>query len=542
MKNISILLKGILIGFVSIAIPGISASTLAIILCIYYKMIDSISSLIKKFKQSSIFLLMLMLGYIIGSLLGANIVSPLYEKYPFVVVLTALGFIVGALPKMYNDLKLNIKSFSNWFVFIITIGIIVLFASFYVQNNQVSIIPSMDFIDYIILALIGFASSITFLIPGFGYTTILLSLGYYYTFIDLLSFWNHPEILDNMLMLLIFLGSYLIGLFVFSKLVKNISKKMTIKIKFIGTACIVASPFVIIRQAFINNPSFTVSSLNTTQIILGIVLFFVAMGIVLFVNYFNNPNDTRIRAMKKRHMFRFFWTIGMHLPSAGSKLIKMNQIIDKNLMTFEERYDFCLELVKLVNKYGNIYPKVYGRENLSKEATLYIVNHQGRYDGVGLLTALEGYPCTVIGDKARVCHHVYIEFFEMLHGEYIIRNDMRQQVLIMKNISKRLSEGTSFFAFIEGKYEDNGNNLQDFYTGILHPAYSSKCRIVPVVLYDTYKVYSISTLKRIEPEIHILSEIKYEEYKDISKNELADLLKQRMQAKLDEIKESKNEK
>lgn len=36
MKKLSILLKGIVVGFVSCAIPGVSASTFAIILGVYY--------------------------------------------------------------------------------------------------------------------------------------------------------------------------------------------------------------------------------------------------------------------------------------------------------------------------------------------------------------------------------------------------------------------------------------------------------------------------------------------------------------------------
>ena len=76
-------------------------------------------------------------------------------------------------------------------------------------------------------------------------------------------------------------------------------------------------------------------------------------------------------------------------------------------------------------------------------------------------------------------------------------------------------------------------------SGVLHPAYHSKCKITPIVLYDSYKVYSVSSLKRIEPEAHILKPITYDEYKDMPKNELSSLLKQRMQEKLDQISERK---
>ena len=51
MKKLSILLKGIVVGFVSCAIPGVSASTFAIILGVYYTMIESISMILKNMER-----------------------------------------------------------------------------------------------------------------------------------------------------------------------------------------------------------------------------------------------------------------------------------------------------------------------------------------------------------------------------------------------------------------------------------------------------------------------------------------------------------
>ena len=77
------------------------------------------------------------------------------------------------------------------------------------------------------------------------------------------------------------------------------------------------------------------------------------------------------------------------------------------------------------------------------------------------------------------------------------------------------------------------------HTGVLQPAYKSGCKVTPIVLYDSWKVFSISSLRRIEPETHVLPPIEYDEYKDLSKAEFSDLLKTRMQAKIDEIDERK---
>ena len=144
------------------------------------------------------------------------------------------------------------------------------------------------------------------------------------------------------------------------------------------------------------------------------------------------------------------------------------------------------------------------------------------------------YPCTIIADKSRIIHHYYIEMFQMLNGEFIDKSDMRAQVKIMLNVAERIKNGRSFIAFIEGKYGDNGNHLQEFYTGVLHPAYHSKCKITPIVLYDSYKVYSVSSLKRIEPEAHILKPITYDEYKDMKTTEIAAIVQERIRKTIEE--------
>ena len=85
MSKISLFLKGIVIGAASLGVPGLSASTIAIVLLVYYDMIYAISHILKKPKQSISFLLVLLAGYGIGCLAGAWAVNALYELYPFVL-------------------------------------------------------------------------------------------------------------------------------------------------------------------------------------------------------------------------------------------------------------------------------------------------------------------------------------------------------------------------------------------------------------------------------------------------------------------------
>ncbi len=540
MKKIFILLKGILIGFVSVAIPGLSASTIAIILGIYYLMIDAIGNIFKSFKKSILFLLFLVMGYAIGAFIGANLVSVLYDKFPLIMVFVIIGFIIGSLPKMIKDIIPHAKKISNWLVVIAIWGLLLAFSFIVIQKEEVTLSIHMPVSEYILLAIIGIVTAGTLVIPGMDFAVVLLSLGYYQAIMGLMNIFDE-NMLTNFIVLGVYLVGYGVGAFLLSKLIQRLAQKQAEKMKFANFAFVAISPFLVVKQGIINNPYFqTHQILSDSTFWVAIVLGIVALLLVLFINHLNDPNDTRIKGMRKRDLLRFFYAIGSRAFEALHYMKQMNKVGQEDTAPFEERYQLVIKVAKKINKAGHIHLQVYGQEPLTKEPALFIVNHQGRYDGIAVFTALENNPCSLIADKGRILHPFYRYMFTMIKGAAIDRSKPRELVQVMNDVGERLKNGQSFIGFIEGKWEENHNNLQEFHTGILKPAYASHVRIVPIVLYDTWKVFSISSIKKIYPEAHILKEIPYEEYKDLTKQELADVIKQRMQQKLDEIEERKD--
>lgn len=537
MKYLGIFLKGILIGFVSIAIPGLSASTIAIILGIYFCLINSISDLFKNFKKSITFLVTLVGGYGIGSILGALSIKAVYESYPLITVCVILGCIVAIIPKMFKDLVPYIKKVSNWVV-MIGVCIFLIFCSYFLTNGANVSFDNMEFVDYAMLAIVGLVTAATLVIPGVDFAVVLLTFGYYYAFVDVIAdLVSFNNVGPNLLILGVYLVFYGIGAFILSKLIKKLIARFEQQTKFASFAFVITAPAIVIKKSIFENPNFTYSG---QQMTLGVVLFIIAIMIVLLIYHLFDPNDKRIRAMKKRHMFRFFFTIGIQIFHAIYYVLNMRKMIKENKLSFEEKYAYTMKIVRRINRFGRIHVKIYGMENIPDNVTMYCSNHQGRYDGLGIFTALQDKPCSFVAAKDRVIHPMYEEFFSMIEGKYIDKTDMRRQVEIMHEVAADLKNGRSYIVFIEGKYEDNENNLQEFKTGVLKPAFSSQCSITPVVLYDTYKVFSISSLKKVYPEVHFLEPILYEEYQSMTKVELADEIKRRMQAKLDEINSSKN--
>lgn len=537
MKHLGIFLKGILIGFVSIAIPGLSASTIAIILGIYYCLINSISDLFKNFKKSIVFLIFLVGGYGIGSILGALSIDAVYKSYPLLTICVILGCIFAIIPKLFRDLVPYIKKVSNWIVMII-VCIFLIFCSYFITSGTNVSFENMGVVDYILLAIVGLITATTLVVPGVDFAVVLLTFGYYYAFIDVIADLVHfNNIGPNLLILSIYLVSYGIGTFILSKLIKKLIVRFEEQSKFAGFAFVLCAPAIVVKKCIFENPNFTY---NGQQMVLGAVLFVIAIMVVLLIYHLYDPRDTRTKAMKKRHMFRFFYTIGIQIFHAIYYVLKMRKIIKENKLSFEEKYTYTMKIVRRINRFGRIHVQIYGMENVPNGVTMYCSNHQGRYDGIGIFTALQDKPCSFVAAKDRIIHPMYEEFFAMIEGKYIDKTDMRRQVEIMHEMTEDLKNGRSYIVFIEGKHEDNENNLQEFKTGILKPAFASECSITPVVLYDTYKVFSISSLKKIYPEVHFLKPILYEEYQNMTKRELADEIKRRMQAKLDEINSSKN--
>ena len=117
-KHILLLLKGVLIGVASLGVPGLSASTIAIVLFVYYDLIYAISHIFSEPKKSWTFLGFLLTGYAIGCFGGAWAVNTLYMQFPVPVIAAVLGFLIGSLPRMVAESKEDFKRWSNWVVMV----------------------------------------------------------------------------------------------------------------------------------------------------------------------------------------------------------------------------------------------------------------------------------------------------------------------------------------------------------------------------------------------------------------------------------------
>ena len=77
--------------------------------------------------------------------------------------------------------------------------------------------------------------------------------------------------------------------------------------------------------------------------------------------------------------------------------------------------------------------------------------------------------------------------------------------------------------------------MLEFHGGSFRCATKSKCPIVPIALVDCFKVLDEKGSAPVTMEIHYLPVIDYEEYKDMKPAQLAQLVHDRIEEKIQQV-------
>ncbi len=203
----------------------------------------------------------------------------------------------------------------------------------------------------------------------------------------------------------------------------------------------------------------------------------------------------------------------------------------------QERFEFGCKIMNFMRKRSRTKTYVYGMENLPEDENYILyANHQGKYDALGILLALEK-PCGVLWEKRQAKRFMSRQVSGLIGAVPIDLNDMRDKAAAITEVTKQVRDGRNMLIFPEGGYKDNHNCLQEFNSGCFHCSLRSKATMVPVVLYDSYKAMNSNSLRKVTTEVHFLPPIPYSEYNGLKKPELASLIKERVSVKLEEIRD-----
>ena len=240
-------------------------------------------------------------------------------------------------------------------------------------------------------------------------------------------------------------------------------------------------------------------------------------------------------------MLRYIYTIIVNLIRLLESMKTMTDMAQKSKdypdeYVEEYNYGYVKYVIDVMKKTGKIETEVFGLENLPKEGgyTMY-PNHEGKWDVYGLMS-VHKYPCSFVMDIKKSNRIFIKQLVNVLNGKRLSKTDNRQAMTIINEVAKEVEAGRKYVLFPEGDFDkDKKNNLWEFKAGCFKISLKSKTPIVPVVLYDSWKVYNSMSVGKVKSQVYYLTPIYYDEYKEMSTRQIADLVKNRIEEKIKEI-------
>lgn len=201
--------------------------------------------------------------------------------------------------------------------------------------------------------------------------------------------------------------------------------------------------------------------------------------------------------------------------------------------TVEQRYKKVRNVCIQVNDYAHVKITCTGIENLPKENGYILTpNHQGLYDSI-LVINTHKKPLSLIMRKDLSNVPLLKQVIKAVDGKTIDRDNSRQGMKIIYEMSDEIIKGRNFLIFPEGTRNRNGNVTGNFKGGSFKSAVRAKAPIVPVALIDSFKPFDIKDTGEVNVQIHYLDPLYYDDYKDMRTSEIASIIKARIMNKIE---------
>ena len=266
--------RGILMG-ISDLIPGVSGGTIAFILGIYDRLLESISGFFSRdWKKYLGFLVPLGTGIAITLLLFSRVIEYLLEQHYEATQFFFMGLIIGVIPYIMKQAEVKKNFTARHLVILVVIGAALAVTAFIPTEENLAPITSLTLPVFFLLFFSGWLASMAMLLPGISGSFILLLLGVYSTAINALSSLNIPIAMA--------IGAgVIVGFIVSSKAIQYLLEHFT----YVTYAAIIG---LILGSLFVVFPGF---SADSTTLITSLITF--ALGLV-FTLLFSSPKKTFI--------------------------------------------------------------------------------------------------------------------------------------------------------------------------------------------------------------------------------------------------------
>ena len=202
--------------------------------------------------------------------------------------------------------------------------------------------------------------------------------------------------------------------------------------------------------------------------------------------------------------------------------------------SIEEAYAVCKKVTIAANHAGRVKIESYGLENIPKEnGFVFFPNHQGLFD---VLVFLESCPAPFSFVIKKEASNIILlkQVIAALKSLSIDRDDIRQSMQVINQITEEVKKGRNFLIFPEGTRSKQGNKLLPFKGGTFKSAVRAKCPIVPCALIDSFKPFDQKSIAPVTVKLIYLPPIYYEEYAQMKTTEIAEMVKYRIEKAIEE--------
>ena len=174
---------GCIIGVANI-IPGVSGGTMAVMLNIYDKLIDSFTGMRKHFKQSMRFLIPILIGAGIGIVAFSVLIKYLITNHPLPTCFFFIGLILGSLPLTFR--KALEKKFKLWSLIPLAVFLAVMIVLAFIKTNDKAAME-LNASTWFYFFISSAVAAMCMIIPGVSGSMILMIFGIYATVIGAIS-------------------------------------------------------------------------------------------------------------------------------------------------------------------------------------------------------------------------------------------------------------------------------------------------------------------------------------------------------------------
>lgn len=195
---------------------------------------------------------------------------------------------------------------------------------------------------------------------------------------------------------------------------------------------------------------------------------------------------------------------------------------------YARNYRFIQKSTIAANKAGRVKVEAYGLENLpEKDGFIFYPNHQGLYDVLVFLESCPR-PFGFVMKKEAADIILLKQVRTALGGISIDREDIRQSMKVIQQMTDEVKAGRNFLIFAEGTRSKQGNITGEFKGGSFKAATKARCPIVPCALIDSFVPFDENSIRPVTVKLYYLEPLYYEEYKDMKTTEIASEIKRRI--------------